>query len=106
MGEFAIKVSPFDGSTAGRRGAVEYGLAEGGVQTTTCSGCKPIVKWVQTNSGTGAYHYLFVVQTYSGSRVDLYRSLYLPAVGAVAQAAEAVASLCGRTCAFSRHCFW
>ena len=31
---------------------------------------------------------------------------YLPAVGAVAQAAEAVASLCGRTCAFSRHCFW
>ena len=61
---------------------------------------------VQTNSEMGANHYSFVVQTYSGSRVDLYRSLYLPAVGAVAQAAEAVASLCGRTCAFSRHCFW
>ena len=27
---FAVKVSPFDGSTAGRRSAVEYGLAEGG----------------------------------------------------------------------------
>ena len=25
---------------------------------------------VQTNSGTGANHYSFVVQTYSGSRVD------------------------------------
>ena len=31
---------------------------------------------------------------------------YLPTEGAVAQAAEAVASLCGRTCAFSRHSFW
>ena len=57
-------------STAGSRGAVECGLAEGEMHTTTCSGCKPIVKWVQTNSGTGAYHYSFVVQTYSGSRVD------------------------------------
>ena len=34
------------GCTAEYRGAVEYGLAEGGVQTTTCSWYKPIVKWV------------------------------------------------------------
>jgi len=31
------------GSMAGRRSAVEYGLAEGEVQTTTCSRYKPIV---------------------------------------------------------------
>ena len=48
------------------------------MHTTTCSGCKPIVKWVQTNSGMGAYHYSFVVQTYSGSRVDQYWSLLPP----------------------------
>ena len=26
--------------SAGSRGAIEYGLAEEGMQTTTCSGCK------------------------------------------------------------------
>ena len=73
------------GSIARCRGAVECRLADG---------------------GRGGKRYSFVVQTYSGSRVDLYRSLYLPTEGVVAQAAEAVASLCGRTCAFSRHSFW
>ena len=54
------------------------------MQTTTSSGCKPIVVYVSTYIGRD----------------------YLPAVGAVAQAAEAVALLCGRTCAFRRHSFW
>ena len=58
----------------GEQRCVKCGLAEGEMHTTTCSGCKPIVKWVQTNSGTGAYHYSFAVQTNSGSRVDLYWS--------------------------------
>jgi len=61
-----------------RQGACWLYLWEGGMQTTTCSWCKPIVVRganhylfvVQTNSGTGANHYSFVVQTYSGSRVD------------------------------------
>ena len=48
------------------------------MHTTTCLWCKAIVKWVQTNSGTGAYHYSFVVQTNSGSRVDLYWLLLPP----------------------------
>ena len=48
------------------------------VQTNSGMGCKPVVKWVQTNSGTATYHYSFVVQTYSGSRVDLYRLLLPP----------------------------
>ena len=30
---------------------------------------------------------------------------YLPTMGVGVQVAEAVASLCGRTCAFSRHSF-
>jgi len=51
-------------------GGKDAGLRKGEMHTTTCSWYKPIVKWVQTNSGTGAYHYSFVVQTYSGSRVD------------------------------------
>ena len=33
---------------------------------------------VQTNSEMDANHYSFVVQTYSGSRVDLYRSRLPP----------------------------
>ena len=33
MGEFAIKVSPFGGSTAGRRSAVACELVEEGMQT-------------------------------------------------------------------------
>ena len=45
MGEFAIKVSPFGGSTAGE-------LSEGRMRAC---------------GGGDAYHYLFVVQTYSGS---------------------------------------
>ena len=82
MGEFAIKVSPFGGEYGGgAMGGKDAGLRRRGVQTTTCSGCKPIVKWVQTNSGTATYHYSFVVQTYSGSRVDLYRSLLPPRGG-------------------------
>ena len=46
MGEFAVKLALSAGSVAGHRGVVECGLAEGGMNTTTCSGCKPIVKWV------------------------------------------------------------
>ena len=69
---------------------------------------------VQTNSATGANHYSFVVQTNSDTwckpilvRASTYIGrYYLPSVGVGAQAAEAVALLCGRTCAFSRHCFW
>ena len=41
------------------RGAVECSLAEGGVQNHYLSG-------VQTNSGTGANHYSFVVQSTIG----------------------------------------
>ena len=43
MREFAVKVSPFGGSTLGRRGAVECSLAEEGMQTTTRLGYKLIV---------------------------------------------------------------
>ena len=50
MGSSLSKLALSAGSMAGRRGAVEYGLAEGGVQTTTCSWYKPIVKWVQTTT--------------------------------------------------------
>ena len=51
MGEFAIKVSPFGGEYGGgAMGGKGAGLWRGGVQTTTCSGCKPIVKWVQTTT--------------------------------------------------------
>lgn len=46
MGEFAIKVSPFGGELW--KGRIR--LAEGEVQTTTCSRYKPIVKWMQTTT--------------------------------------------------------
>ena len=39
------------GSTAGRRGALECGLAEGEMHTTTCSGCKLIVVRASTYIG-------------------------------------------------------
>ena len=45
------------------RGAIGCGLAEEEMHTTTCSWYEPIVV-------RGANHYSFVVQTYSGSRVD------------------------------------
>ena len=51
------------------------------VQTNSGMGCKPVVKWVQTNSGTATYHYSFVVQTYSGSHVDQYWMLLPPHSG-------------------------
>ena len=51
QGFFAVKVSPFSGEYGGGRGAIECGLAEEEE-----------------------------VQTYSGSRVDHYRSL-LPPLG-------------------------
>ena len=54
-------------STTERRGAVEYGLAEEGMPTTTRSWYKPIVV-------RDANHYSFVVQTYSGSHIDQYWS--------------------------------
>ena len=56
---FAVKVSPFGGSTAGRRSTVECRLAERRDANHYLFG-------VQTNSGTGAYHYSFVVQTTIG----------------------------------------
>ena len=40
------------------------------VQTNSGTGANHYLFVVQTNSGTGANHYSFVVQTYSGSRVD------------------------------------
>jgi len=40
---FAVKVSPFGGSTAGRRSTVECRLAEEGMPTTICSWYEPIV---------------------------------------------------------------
>ena len=77
MGEFAIKVSPFCG---------EY--SEGALRgkDTSCGWgwCEPIL--------VGGL-------TYIGR-------YYLPKEGVGVQVAEAGASLCGRTCAFSRHCFW
>ena len=59
MGEFAIKVSPFGG---------EYGGgATGGVDAVLRRGdANHYLFGVQTNSGTGAYHYSFVVQTTIG----------------------------------------
>ena len=50
MGEFAIKVSPFGGSTAGHRGAVACELAEEGMHTTICSWYEPIVVRVQNTT--------------------------------------------------------
>ena len=69
------------------------------MNTTTYSGCKPIVKWMQTTTRSWCKPIVVHASTYIGRD-------YLPTVGVGAQVAEAVASLCGHTCAFSRHCFW
>ena len=72
------------------------------MHTSTCSWCKPIVVRganhylfvVQTNSGTGANHYSFVVQTNSGTGckpilvhestyIGRHRDLYSFVVGAI-----------------------
>ena len=50
MGSSLSKIALSAGSTAGRRGAVAYGLAEGGMHTTTCSWYKPIVVRVQNTT--------------------------------------------------------
>jgi len=57
--QLAVKVSPFSGEYDGGRGAVECRLAERRDANHYLFG-------VQTNSGTGAYHYSFVVQTTIG----------------------------------------
>ena len=46
----STKVRLLVGLLAGVLRGGSSGLAEEGVQTTTCSGCKPIVKWVQTTT--------------------------------------------------------
>ena len=59
MGEFAIKVSPFGGSTAGALWEGRMWACGGGdaghyspvVQTNSGTGCKPIVVHESTNSG-------------------------------------------------------
>ena len=50
---FAVKVSPFGGSTLGHRGAVACSLAEEEMHTTTRLWCKPIVVRVQNTTRSG-----------------------------------------------------
>ena len=61
MGEFAIKVSPFGG---------EYGGAQRCGSMRACGGGDANLYWFMSQpivvGGTGANHYLFVVQTTIG----------------------------------------
>jgi len=68
--------------------------------TTTRPWYKPIVVW-------GANLYWFMSQPILVAPLTYIGCDYLPTVEVVVQVAEAeaVASLCGRTCAFSRHSF-
>ena len=59
MGDLLSKLALSAGSTAGSRGVVACGLAEGG-------DAYHYLFVVQTNSGTGAKYYSFVVQTTIG----------------------------------------
>ena len=59
MGEFAVKVSPFGGSTAGA-------LWEGRMRACGGGDAYHYMFVVRTNSEMGANHYSFVVQTTIG----------------------------------------
>ena len=83
------------GSTAGRRGALECGLAEGEMHTTTCPWCKPIEVRVQTTTRSQCRPIVVHASTNSGRHYLL----------TVVEVKDVVASVCGRTCAFSRHSF-
>ena len=92
------KVRLLVGLLAGVLRGGSSGLAEERMHTTTRLWCKPIVVRVQNTTRSGCK--LIVVRASTNSA-----HYYLPTVGVVAHTAEAVASLCGRTCAFSRHSF-
>ena len=99
MGEFAIKVSPFCG---------EY--SEGALRgkDTSCGWgwCEPILVGGLTYIGRHRDLYSFVIGPILVAPLTYIGRYYLPKEGVGVQVAEAGASLCGRTCAFSRHCFW